>query len=54
MELGIKIAESDPVQKLVEICEELVYAELYKRYVRRWRKISPETLFELVVFGYMQ
>ena len=54
MELGIKIAENDPVRKLVEICEELDYTELYKRYVRRWRKVSPETLFELVVFGYMQ
>ncbi|MBQ7298241.1 MAG: transposase, partial [Clostridia bacterium] len=54
MELGIKIAENDPVRKLIEICEELDYTELYKRYVRRWRKVSPETLFELVVFGYMQ
>ena len=54
MELGVKIAENDPVRKLVEICEELDYTELYKRYVRRWRKVSPETLFELVVFGYMQ
>ena len=54
MELGVKIAENDPVRKLIEICEELDYTELYKRYVRRWRKVSPETLFELVVFGYMQ
>ena len=51
MELAIKIAENDPVRKLVEICEELDYTELYKRYVRRWRKVSPETLFELVYQG---
>ena len=54
MELGIKIAENDPVRKLVEICEELDYSKLYAKYVRKWRKVSPETLFELVVFGYMQ
>ena len=54
MELGVKIAENDPVRKLVEICEELDYSKLYARYVRKWRKVSPETLFELVVFGYMQ
>ena len=53
MELGIKIAENDPVRKLVEICEELDYTELYKQYVKAWRKYNPETLFELVVFGYM-
>ena len=54
MELGVKIAENDPVRKLVEICEELDYTKLYEKYVRTWRKVSPETLFELVVFGYMQ
>ena len=54
MNLEIKIAENDPVRKLVEICEELDYTELYKQYVRTWRKVSPETLFEVVVFGYMQ
>jgi len=54
IDLGIKIAEDDPVRKLVEICEELDYTELYRKYVRKWRKVSPETLFEIVVFGYMQ
>ena len=54
MEFGVKIAENDPVRKLVEICEELDYTKLYETYVRTWRKVSPETLFELVVFGYMQ
>ena len=54
MELGVKIAENDPVRKLVEICDELDYTELYKQYVKKWRKYAPETLFELVVLGYMQ
>ncbi len=52
--VGIKIAEDDPVRKLVEICEGLDYTELNRQYVRKWRKVSPETLFEIVVFGYMQ
>ena len=38
----------------MEICEELDYTKLYEKYVRTWRKVSPETLFELVLFGYMQ
>ena len=54
IDLGIKIAKDDPVRKLVEICEGLDYTELYRKYVRKWRKVSPETLFEIVVFGYMQ
>ena len=54
IEVGIKIAENDPVRKLVEICEELDYTKLYERYIRKWRKVSPETMFELVVYGYMQ
>lgn len=54
IELGVKIAQNDPVRKLVEICDTLDYTELYRQYVRTWRKVSPETLFELVVFGYMQ
>lgn len=54
IEIGIKIAENDPVRKLVEICEELDYTKLYERYIRKWRKVSPETMFELVVYGYMQ
>lgn len=53
LDLGIKIAESDPVRKLVEICEELDYTELFAAYVRKWKKVNPVTLFELLVFGYM-
>ena len=53
LNLGICIPKEDSVHRLVEICEGLDYTELYKRYVRKWRKVTPETLFELLVFGYM-
>lgn len=51
--LGICIPKEDSVFKLVEICEQLDYTELYRSYLRAWRKVAPETLFELLVFGYM-
>ena len=48
-----KINPDDPVFKLVEICDELDYTELYRSYLRRWRKIDPAALFEVLVFAYM-
>ena len=36
--------------KVAEICEELDYTELYKAYVRMWRKVNPVTLFEIPLF----
>ena len=53
LEIGIKIAEDEPVRKLVEICEELDYTDLYRAYLRHWRKIDPCTMFEILVFAYM-
>lgn len=53
LDLGIKINENDPVRKIVEICEELDYTKLYKEYYRTYRKLSPETMFELLVCGYL-
>ena len=53
LDLGIKISESDSVRKLIEICEELDYTELFATYIRKWKKVNPITLFELLVFGYM-
>lgn len=53
LNLEIKISPDDPVFKLTEICDELDYTELYRVYLRRWRKIDPATLFEVVVFAYM-
>lgn len=51
--LEIKIEESDPVRKVVEICEELDYSQLEDAYLRTWRKVNPRTLFMLLVYGYM-
>lgn len=53
LDLGIKIPEKDPVRKVVEICEELDYTGLRNEYLRKQRKHNPETLFMLLVFGYM-
>ena len=51
--LRIKIADNDPVIKLVEICETLDYRKLSETYIRCWRKTDPITMFILLVFGYM-
>lgn len=53
LNLEIKINPNDPVFKLIEICDELDYTELYRVYLRRWRKIDPATMFEVLVFAYM-
>lgn len=53
LDLGIKIPDNDPVRKVVEICEELDYTTLRNEYLRKRRKHNPETLFMLLVFGYM-
>lgn len=53
LNIEICIPKDDSVFKLAEICEQLDYTELYRTYLRTWRKIAPETLFELLVFGYM-
>ena len=39
-----KIKVDDPVFKLAEICDTLDYTELYKAYVRTYRKYDPVTL----------
>ena len=49
----IKIGEKEPVRKLVEICDELDYSELYGAYVRKWRKVDPRTMFEVLSYAYM-
>ena len=53
LNLEICIPKEDSVFKLHEICEQLDYTKLYNTYLRSWRKVNPETLFELLVFGYM-
>ena len=54
LDLGICIPEGDFVFKVAEICESLDYTELFNTYVRNWRKVNPITMFELMVFGYME
>ncbi len=53
LDLGICIPEGDFVFKVAEICESLDYTELFNTYVRSWRKVNPITMFELLIFGYM-
>ena len=53
IELEICIPKGDFVFKLVEICEKLDYTKLFDTYLRRWRKVNPITIFELLVYGYM-
>lgn len=53
LDLGICIPKDDFVFKVADICEELDYTELYKTYVRMWRKVNPVTLFEILVFAFM-
>lgn len=48
------IPEDDSVRMLVEICDELDYTNLYKQYDRPRRRQSPETMFEILVYGYMR
>ncbi len=53
IDLSICIPEGDFVFKVAEICESLDYEGLFETYVRTWRKVNPITIFELLVFGYM-
>ncbi len=53
LKLGICIPEGDFVFKVAEICENLDYTELFKTYLRSWRKVNPITMFEILVFAYM-
>ncbi len=53
LNLGICIPEGDFVFKVAEICENLDYTKLFNTYLRSWRKVNPITMFELLVFGYM-
>ena len=51
--LEIRIPEDDPARLVDEICEELDYTKVYAAYDRAWRKVCPETMFKLIVYGYM-
>ena len=51
--IEICIPEGDYVFKVAEICESLDYTELFNTYLRAWRKVNPITMFEILVFAYM-
>ena len=53
LDLGICIPDGDFVFKVAEICENLDYTELFNTYLRVWRKVNPITMFEILVFAYM-
>ena len=53
LNLGICIPDGDFVFKVAEICESLDYTELFNTYLRIWRKVNPVTMFEILVFAYM-
>ena len=53
LNLGICIPKGDFVFKVAEICESLDYTELFNTYLRAWRKVNPITMFEILVFAYM-
>ena len=53
LDLEIKIKKDDKVFLTHEICEQLNYTVLYNKYLRKWRKIDPSVIFELIVFGYI-
>lgn len=53
LDYEIKIEAKEPVRKLVEICDKLDFTKLYQAYVRKWRKINPRTLFEVIAYAYM-
>ena len=48
------IVENDPVFKMAEILSELDYRKLRGTYRRRWRSISPEIMFSIVVYANMK
>ena len=53
LNLEICIPKDDNVFKVAEICGGLDYTELFETYVRTWRKVNPITLFEILIFAYM-
>ena len=48
-----QIPEDDPVRLVEEICEGLDYEEVYAAYGRTWRKVSPETMLKIIIYGYI-
>ena len=54
IDLEICISKEDFVFTVAEICDNLCYEKLFEVYIRKWRKLNPITLFEIVLFAYME
>ena len=56
IDLEIIIPDDDSVELLYEITEGLDYSKLYKAYSTKGRNpaIAPESLFRILVYGYME
>lgn len=54
LNIGYKIPDNDPVVLLSDLCDELNYTKICEKYLRKWRKHSPKTLFKIIVYGYMR
>ena len=54
LNIGYKIPDGDPVTVLSELCDELDYSRICKKYLRNWRKHSPKTLFKIIVYAYLR
>ena len=48
-----QIPEDDPVRLVEEICEGLDYEKVYAAYGRTWRKVCPETMLKIIIYGYI-
>lgn len=54
LNLEFCIPKEDFVFVLAKICEKLNYKRLFGTYVRTWRKNNPITLFEIILFAYIE
>ncbi len=54
LDLEICIPKDDHVFLVAEICESLDYTRMHQTYLKTWRKVNPITMFELLVFGYIE
>ncbi len=54
LNIAVMIEKNDPVFKMAKILGELDYRKLRSSYRRRWRKLSPEVLFSVIVYANMR
>ena len=54
LNISVMIEKNDPVFKMAEMLGELDYRKLRSSYRRRWRKLSPEVLFSVIVYANMR